>query len=101
MTIKPLHSKAEHKAALKTVSALVDADPRRGTPEADQLETLGTSIEAYEANEIALTMLDRESRVTLSQPDLAAFSKALGGGFNPNPALKGALAKAKKSVRRG
>ena len=48
----------------------------------------------------ALTMLDRESRVILSQRDFAAFSNAPGGAFKPNPALKGALAAAKKSVRR-
>ena len=52
------------------------------------------------AKEKALTMLDRESRVTLSQRDFAAFSKALRGAFKPNPALKGALAAAAKSVRR-
>ena len=52
------------------------------------------------AKEKALTMMGGESRVTLSQLDFAAFSKALGGTFKPNPALKGALATAKKSVRR-
>ena len=38
--------------------------------------------------------------VTLSKREFAAFSKALGDAFKPNPALKGALAAAKKSVRR-
>ncbi len=52
------------------------------------------------AKEKALAMLDRESRVTLSQRDFSAFSKALDRAFKPNPALKGALAAAKKSVRR-
>ena len=53
------------------------------------------------AKEKALAMLDSESRVTLSQRDFSTFSKALDGAFKPNPALKGALAAAKKSVRRG
>lgn len=53
------------------------------------------------AKEKALIVLDRESRVTLSQRDFAAFSKALGGAFKPNPALKSALAAVKKTVRRG
>lgn len=52
------------------------------------------------AKEKALAMLDSESRVTLSQRDFSVFSKALDGAFKPNPALKGALAAAKKSVRR-
>lgn len=52
------------------------------------------------AKEKALAMLDRESRVTFSQPDFAAFSKALGDAFKPNPALIGALVAANKSVSR-
>lgn len=58
MTIKPLHSKAEYKAALKIVSVLVDADPRRGTPEADQLEVLGTLLVAYEAKHFPIDLPD-------------------------------------------
>ena len=45
-------------------------------------------------------LLDRESRVTLSKRDFAAFSKALSGAFYPNRALKGALAEARAKVRR-
>lgn len=52
------------------------------------------------AKEKALALLDRESRVTLSKRDFAAFSKALDGAFAPNRALKGALADAKVRVRR-
>lgn len=52
------------------------------------------------AKEKALALLDRESRVTLSKRDFAAFSKALDGAFAPNRALKGALADAKARVRR-
>jgi antitoxin component HigA of HigAB toxin-antitoxin module len=91
MNVKPLQTKAEYKTALKIVSALVDADPHRGTPEAEQLETLGALIEAYEANEIASTMQDGASHVTLSAQDYSAFAEALGGAFNPNPVLTEAL----------
>jgi len=52
------------------------------------------------AKEKALSLLERESRVTLSERDFAAFSKALDGAFTPNRALKGALADAKARVRR-
>lgn len=52
------------------------------------------------AKEKALALLDRQSRVTLSERDFAAFSKALNGAFKPNAALNGALAAAKKSVKR-
>ncbi len=52
------------------------------------------------AKEKALALLERESRVTLSKRDFAAFSKALDGAFKPNRALKGGLADAKAAVRR-
>ncbi len=52
------------------------------------------------AVEKALALLDRESRVTLSKRDFAAFSKALSGAFTPNRSLKGALAEAGEKVRR-
>ena len=52
------------------------------------------------AREKALAVLDRESRVTLTNVEFAAFSKALWGAFSPNSALKGALAEARTKVRR-
>ncbi len=52
------------------------------------------------AKEKALVLLERESRVTLSKRDFAAFSKALDGAFTPNRALKGALTAARARVRR-
>lgn len=44
----PIENEAEYRAALKVVSALVDADPKRGTPDGDRLEVLGKLVEAYE-----------------------------------------------------
>ncbi len=52
------------------------------------------------AKEKALVLLDRESRVTLSRRDLAAFSKALNSAFAPNRALRAAMSDAEKKVRR-
>ena len=49
MEIRPIHTKADYRAALKEVSTLVDLDPKRGTPEADNLEVLGVLGQAYEA----------------------------------------------------
>ena len=49
MNIKPIHSRADHKAALKLVSNLVDLDPAPGTPDGDMLEVMSTLIVAYEA----------------------------------------------------
>jgi uncharacterized protein (DUF1778 family) len=52
------------------------------------------------AREKAFTLLDRESRVTQSKRDFAAFSEALNGAFKPNRKLAAALAQAKSAVRR-
>lgn len=61
MNIRPIHTKADYKAALKAVSVLVDADPKRGTPDGDRLEILGTLLDAYEAKHYPIelkTLLD-------------------------------------------
>lgn len=55
MNIRPIHTKADYRTVLKKVSALVDADPKRGTPQADELEVLGTLVQAYEAQHYPLT----------------------------------------------
>ena len=46
MDIKPIRTKADHKAALKAVELLMNA--RANTPEGDRLDILVTLIEAYE-----------------------------------------------------
>ncbi|CAN5850473.1 DNA-binding protein [soil metagenome] len=44
--IKPLHTKADHAAALATIEQLWDAKP--GTPDGDTLEVLATLVDVYE-----------------------------------------------------
>lgn len=46
MEIKPIKSKADHRAALKEIEALMGAE--RDTPEGERLEVLATLVEAYE-----------------------------------------------------
>ncbi len=58
MDIKPIHTKADHKAALKLVSRLVDLDPARGTPDGDMLEIMSTLVEAYEAKHFPIEPAD-------------------------------------------
>jgi len=48
MDIRPIHTNADYKAALKAVSALVDSDPGPGTPDGDRLDILATLVQAYE-----------------------------------------------------
>lgn len=46
MTIRPIKTKKDHKAALKRIDELWDAEPK--TPEGDELDVLATLVEAYE-----------------------------------------------------
>ena len=64
---------------------------------------MGTTMAGFvrsAAKEKAQLLLERESRVTLSQRDFGAFARALDGAFKPNRKLKGALAEARRKVRR-
>jgi uncharacterized protein (DUF1778 family) len=64
---------------------------------------MGTTMAGFvraAAKEKALILLDRESRITLTQRDFAAFTQALNGAFTPNPALADALAEVTTKVRR-
>ncbi len=64
---------------------------------------MGTTMAGFvraAAKEKALALLDRETRVSLSKRDFAAFARALDRAFVPNRALKGAVAEAKAKVRR-
>jgi len=58
MDIRPIHSEADHKAALKAISALMESDPDPGTPEGDRLDILVTLVQAYEAKHMAIAAPD-------------------------------------------
>lgn len=58
MNIQPIHTKAAYKAALKRVSTLVDLDPKRGTAFGDELELLGTLVQAFEAQHYPIDLPD-------------------------------------------
>ncbi len=63
---------------------------------------MGTTMAGFvraAAKEKAQSLLDLESRVTLSQRDFAAFTLALNSAFTPNAALQGALTVAAKVKR--
>lgn len=85
MEIRPIHTKADYKAALKAVSALVDADPKRGTPDADRLEVLGTLLEAYEAQHFDIELPDPIEAIKFRMEQQGLSAKDLTpmiGGLN-------------------
>lgn len=63
----------------------------------------GTSMAGFvrsAAKEKAQAVIDRESRLTLSQRDFRALSVALEEAFAPNEHLRGALDSVRQTVRR-
>ncbi len=56
MDIKPIKTKADYKAALKTVEELMNA--KANTPEGDRLDVLVTLIEAYERQHFPMQLPD-------------------------------------------
>ena len=85
MDIQPIHTKADYKSALKVVSALVDADPKRGTPEGDRLEVLGTLLEAYEAQHYPIDLPDPIEAIKFRMEQQGLSAKDLQpmiGGLN-------------------
>ena len=56
MDIKPIRTKKDYEAALKTVEALMPAKAR--TPAGDRLDVLVTLIQAYEASHFPMDLPD-------------------------------------------
>lgn len=56
MHIKPIKTKADYKAALKTVEGLMNA--KAGTREGDELDVLVPLIEAYERQHFPMDLPD-------------------------------------------
>ena len=56
MEIKPIRTKADYRAALKEIEALMTAEA--GTPEGERLDVLVTLVEAYERKHYRLDLPD-------------------------------------------
>jgi len=56
MEIKPIRTKADYRAALKEIEALMAAE--RDTPEGERLDVLATLVEAYENKHYRLDLPD-------------------------------------------
>lgn len=77
MNIRPIRTKADHKAALREISALMDADPKRGTPEFDKLDILVTLVDAYEEKHHAITPPDPIEAIRFRMEQLGLTAKDL------------------------
>jgi HTH-type transcriptional regulator/antitoxin HigA len=56
MNIKPIRTRADHRAALKAIEALMGAKPE--TPDGERLDVLVTLVEAYERKHYPLDLPD-------------------------------------------
>ena len=56
MEIKPIRTKADHRAALKEIEDLMNA--KAGTPEGERLDVLATLVEAYERRHFPMDLPD-------------------------------------------
>lgn len=58
MEIRPIHTEADYKAALREVSAYIDNEPQPGTPDGERLEIRLSLVEAYEAKHFPIDRPD-------------------------------------------
>ena len=56
MNIRPVRTKADHRAALREIEGLMSA--AAGTPEGERLDVLATLVEAYERKHFPLDLPD-------------------------------------------
>ncbi|MFT4178172.1 MAG: transcriptional regulator [Thermomonas sp.] len=58
MNIHPIRTKADHKRALRELSAYFNNEPEPGTEDGDRFEILVTLVEAYEAKHFPIEAPD-------------------------------------------
>lgn len=46
MNVRPVHTEADHRAALADISVLMASDPAPGTPKGDRLDILATLVQS-------------------------------------------------------
>ena len=58
MDIRPIHTAADYRAALREVSVYFDNEPEPGTPDGDRFDVLLTLVDAYEAKQFPIDLPD-------------------------------------------
>ena len=67
MTIRPIRNSNDHRTALKRIEALMSA--QSGTAEGDELDVLGTLVDAYERAQILIHLPDPIEAIKFRRPD--------------------------------
>lgn len=58
MEIRPIHTAADYRAALREVSVYFDNEPEPGTPDGDRFDVLLTLVDACEAKQFPIDLPD-------------------------------------------
>lgn len=77
MNIRPIRTKADHEAALRQISALIEADPKRGTAEFDTLDVLVTLVDAFEQKRHPIAPPDPIAAIRFRMDQLGLSAKDL------------------------
>ena len=75
MEIKPIKTKADYRAALKKIEALMSA--RAGSPEGERLDVMVTLVEAYEKKHYPLDLPDPVEAIKFRMEQMALAPKDL------------------------
>ena len=79
MNIHPIRTESDYKAALREVSALVDADPAPDTPEGERLDVLATLVQAWEARHFPIGAPDPVEAIKFRMEQRGLSPKDLEG----------------------
>jgi len=83
MDIKPIHTKADHKAALAEIERLWDAKP--GTPEFDKFEVLATLVDVYERTHTPILPPDPVEAIKFRLEQQARHARRWSRSLGPEP----------------
>ena len=75
MDIKPIRTKADYRAALKQIEALMNA--KADTPEGERLDVLVTLVEAYEAKHYPMELPDPVEAIKFRMEQMGLAAKDL------------------------
>ena len=79
MNIHPIRTEDDYKAALREVSALVDADPAPDTPDSERLDVLATLVQAWEARHFPIGAPDPVEAIKFRMEQRGLSPKDLEG----------------------
>ena len=91
MNVKPIRTKADHKAALKEIESLMYA--RANSPEGERLDVLVTLVEAYERKRFPMDMPDPVEAIKFAMEQRGLVVKDLEPMIGPSNRVYEVLAR--------